>query len=365
MSRRLLVLVAALVIVAVALPASIEHISAQVRPATPQPLKGSPTLSRTSWGDPDLQGIWDTSTNIPFERAANLGDKSVLSDEEAAESRKQASERAQAAAKRSPVDDPTQLNVVFQGSALHREPSKRTSLVVDPPDGRIPPLTDQAKKRLADRESARYVRGEADSWEDRHIWERCVTRTLPTAMLSIYDSNYLIAQTPQYVAILMEMIHETRIIPLDGRPHLPSELHQWLGDSRGHWEGDTLVVDTTNFNDRLDGGLLMPSHLLSIYHHRGSGETLHLIERFTRVDAKTIDYKFTVDDPKTFTRPWTADVPMRNDGTPDQIYEYACHEGNMQMLNLLQGARANEQAALDAARQEADDRIKAGHPGVR
>jgi hypothetical protein len=339
-------------------------IAVEAQKAAAKPL-ATWTVPRTAWGDPDLQGIWDTSTNIPFERASGVADKATFSDEELTERQQQARKRAQENAARSPVDDPTLLNVVFEGTALRRLPSNRTSLVIDPPDGKIPPLTPEARQRLAARETARQGRGEADSWEDRHIWERCVTRTLPTAMLSIYDSNYLITQSPGYVAILMEMIHETRIIPLDGRPHVSSRVRQWMGDSRGHWEGNTLVVDTTNFNDRLDGGLLMPSHLLSIYHHRGSGETLHLVERFTRVDANSIDYRFTVDDPKTFTRSWTAAVPMRNDGTPDQIFEYACHEGNMQMANLLKGARADEAGALEAARKEADERIKAGHPGVR
>jgi hypothetical protein len=149
---------------------------------------------------------------------------------------------------------------------------------------------------------------------------------------SAYNNNYLILQTPGYVVILIEMIHDVRIIPLDGRPHLPENIRQWLGDSRGHWEGNTLVVDTTNFSDKT--------------HFRGSDRNLHLVERFTRVDPRTINYQFTVDDPTAFTKPWTGEAPMTK--TPGPIYEYACHEGNYSMESTLRGARAGEKAAAEA-----------------
>jgi hypothetical protein len=166
------------------------------------------------------------------------------------------------------------------------------------------------------------------------------------------------------VAIVIEMIHEARIIPLDGRPALGKGLRQWLGHSRGRWEGDTLVVETTNFVPELDGGPIMPSHPNIVFTHRGSGETLTLVERFTRVGPHTIDYRFTLIDPETYTKPWTASVPMRSDGTPPSMFEYACHEGNVAMPNLLKAARANEEGALEAARAEARERREAGQPGV-
>jgi hypothetical protein len=336
---------------------------------------------RTPWGHPDLQGIWDTATGIPMERAKELGGKAELAPAEVAAQRKEAATRRKAteatntAVRESPAVA-GQLTTVQLASIIgpsvdfnpglpdNRPVSARTSLIVDPPDGRIPALTPEALNRLHQREAARSHRGEGDSWEDRNSWERCITRTLPLGMLSTYNSNYQILQTPEYVAILVEMIHESRIIPLDGRPHLRSGLLQWLGDSRGHWEGDTLVVETTNFVPKLDGGTILPSHPNIVFTHRGSGETLTLVERFTRVDAHTINYQFTLVDPKTYTKPWTASVPMRNDGTPKTIFEYACHEGNVAMPNLLRSARANEAGALEAAQMEARERIAAGQAGV-
>ena len=336
---------------------------------------------RTPWGHPDLQGVWDTASGIPLERPKDLGTKAVLGAAEVAARRDQAEkrrlelEKTNADLHQSKADasklTPTQLagivgpSVDFNpGLPENRSASTRTSLIVDPPDGRIPPLTPEARQRLEQREDARGHRGEGDSWEDRNSWERCITRTLPLAMLSTYNSNYQILQTPEFLVIMVEMIHEARIIPLDGRPRIGQGIPQWLGNSRGHWEGDTLVVETTNFVDKLDGGSTMPSHPNIVFTHRGSGHTLRLVERFTRVDEHTIDYQFTIDDPKTYTRPWTASVPMRNDGTPAGIFEYACHEGNAAMEHMLKAARANEAAALDAARGEARERIEAGQPGV-
>ncbi len=241
---------------------------------------------------------------------------------------------------------------------------ERGALVVDPPDGRIP-RTPAGVKRLVERENARRGRGEADSWLDRNTWERCISRTLPTALIpNAYNANYQIFQTPTYVVILVEMIHDVRIVPLDGRPHAGKDIRTWMGDSRGRWEGDTLVVETTNFNDRLDGGPLQPSHVIQTG-NRGSGETLRLVERFTRIDAKTIDYRFTVEDPVTYTRPYTVAIPMRRDEAQTFIPEYACHEGNYAMVNLLKAGRANEQGAVEASDLVSRQRIEAGHPGVR
>jgi hypothetical protein len=223
----------------------------------------------------------------------------------------------------------------------------------------------EAIKRLVAREEARAGRGEADSYLDRNSWERCISRTLPVAMIpNLYNNFYQIIQTPAYVVILVEMIHEARIIPLDGRPHATESIRQWLGDSRGRWEGNTLVVETIHFNDKLDGGDLQPSHVIQTG-HRGSGKTLRLVERFTRINADTIDYRFTVEDPATFTRPYTVAIPMRKAADGDQMFEYACHEGNHAMVNILKGGRANEEAAMEGARLVSRQRIEAGHPGVR
>jgi hypothetical protein len=186
----------------------------------------------------------------------------------------------------------------------------------------VPALTPAGQQRAA----ARAARG-YDSGEDRSLWERCITRGLPM-IPGPYNNNYQILQTPGYVAIFHEMIHDARIVPLDGRPHIGSNIRQWFGDSRGRWEGDTLVVESTNFTDKVS--------------FRGSTQELHLIERFTRFNGDTVRYEFTIDDPTTFTRQWTAAIPLAR--TDEQIYEYACHEGNYGMVNLLKGARMQEKA---------------------
>jgi hypothetical protein len=206
----------------------------------------------------------------------------------------------------------------------------RTSLVTDPPDGRVPPLTPEAQKRLAAERAERSTRGPADSYTDLSTWTRCISRGW-NGIGSWYSSNYQIFQSPGYVVVLQELIHEPRIIPLDGRPHLPQGVGQWLGDSRGRWEGNTLVVETTNFDPKTN--------------FRGSRETLRLVERYTLRDANNLDYEFTVDDPKTFTRPWTAARPMRREVDGISVFEYACHEGNYAMSGILRGARMEEKAA--------------------
>ncbi len=360
---------------------SVPGLLAQGKTAAPTSTASRWTSPRTPWGHPDLQGIWDTAVTIPVERARDLGQKAVLDPEEVAARDAAASRRRQDLDEKHRAAQAGQANVKTltesQIAAIvapapefgyrladTRPKYARSSLVIDPPDGRIPALTPQARTRLEQREAARSNRGEGDSWVDRNSWERCITRTLPLGMLSTYASNYQILQTPDHVVIFMEMIHEPRIIPIDGRPHLNAGLRQWLGNSRGHWEGETLVVETTNFVDKLDGGPIMPSHPHIVFTHRGSGEHLTLIERFTRTDQHTIDYQFTLVDPTTYTRPWTASVPMRNDGTPPIMFEYACHEGNKAMVHLLKGARADERTAFEAARKEARERMEAGQPGV-
>ena len=302
---------------------------AQPAPADPS------TPSRTPWGDPDLQGIWTNANLTPFERSEEFTGKQVLTEEEAAEFEERTNQR-NSVDRPPPPGNPGTYNQFWWDRGTKVVPTRQTSLVVNPPDGRIPPLMPAAQKRAIARAQYRLDHP-ADSWEDVSLFARCITRSLPGAMTpGFYNHNYQILQTPGYVAILVEMIHDTRIIPLDGRPHLGPTLRQWMGDSRGHWEGETLVVETTNFSPK------------AIY--RGSGEHRGLVERFTRVDADTIHYEFTVDDPTTWTRSWTAAIPMTKDGAPDRIFEYACHEGNYGLYNMLAGARAEEKAGAGAAK---------------
>jgi hypothetical protein len=316
-------------------------LAADVARAQSSPAASGWTAPKTPWGHPDLQGIWNNSTTTPLER--------MTADEQ------EVARRAAA---------PVRAATEGTGAGwLERGESAGAALVVDPPNGRIP-MTAAAVKRLVDREQARAHRGEADSWLDRNSWERCISRALPTAMIpNAYNANYMLLQTPDYVVIFVEMIHDTRIIPLDGRPHVGDSIRQWMGDSRGRWEGDTLVVETTNFHDRLDGGPLQPSHVIQTG-YRGSGYTLRLVERFRRTGPNSIDYRFTVHDPVTFTQPYTVSLPMRK-STEEGLPEYACHEGNYGMLNLLKAGRTNEQGAVDAAALVRRQRVEGGHPGIR
>lgn len=300
-------------------------------------------IARTPWGRPDFQGLWNNSTTTPLER---------LTSEEQAQSR-----RAQRAVIE--ATGGTGAGWLEQGGRIERE-----SLVVDPPDGRIR-MTERGVQRLIAREADRTGRGEADSWLDRNTWERCISRTLPTAMIpTLYNANYQIFQTPEYFVIMMEMIHEARIVPIDGRPRSSDDIRQWLGDARGYWEGDTMVVETTHFNSQLDGGDYQPSHVTPTG-QRGSGETLTVVERFTLTDANSINYQMTVDDPQTFAVPYTVAIPMQRSADDVTLFEYACHEGNHAMVNLLHAGRADEELALDAAALVSRQRIEAGHPGVR
>ena len=215
---------------------------------------------------------------------------------------------------------------------------RRTSLVVDPPDGRIPSRTEAVRERQRVRREARRGRGPSDSWVDRSLWERCIVgfNSGPPMFPSAYNNNFQLFQTPDHVVILNEMVHAARVVPLDGGQHLGEDIRQWMGRSRGHWEGDTLVVDTTNFT----AASITP-------YIQGAGESLHLVERFTRVDADTLLYQYTIDDPTTWTSSWTVSLPVRRSDSP--MYEYACHEGNYGMTNLLVGARVEERAAPEAA----------------
>jgi hypothetical protein len=294
------------------------------------------TPARTADGRPDLQGIWTNSTLTPLERPRELGDKAFFTEQEAADYEKRARERNNADRRdgNAEADLAVGYNDAWWDRGTTIVPTRRTSLIVDPPDGRIPALTSEAERRAAARAEARALRP-ADGPEDRTLADRCIIRgnTGPPMLPAGYNNNYQILQSAEQVVVLIEMIHDARIIPLSKRPTLSSKIRQWLGDSRGRWEGDTLVVETTNFTDRTN--------------FRGSGEHLRVVERFTRVAEDTLLYQFTVDDPQSFTRPWSGEIPMKKVEGP--VFEYACHEGNYSMENMLRAAR-REEAQSKAAR---------------
>ena len=304
------------------------------------------TPARTPDGQPDLQGVWDYRTITPLERPIALGGKQFFTTEEAANFEKEENRRqnrdlidpAKGGAQY-PPGGVVPYNEFWYDRGNQISGSRRTSLIVDPPDGRLPPRTPEGQKtadaRAAAQRADQLGRPQADSYEDRPLTERCILgfNSGPPMTPGAYNNNVQLFQNAGYVLIFNEMVHDARLVPLDGRPH--GNVRQWLGDSRGHWEGDTLVVDTTNFY----GGTSLA----------GSSANMHLVERFTRVDADTLLYEFTVDDPSTWTKLWTAQVPMKK--SQDQIYEYACHEGNYAMLNMLAGARAQERAAEEAGKK--------------
>jgi hypothetical protein len=326
--------------------------------ATLLPAQNRPWIHpKTPWGDPDIQGIWPGTAMVgtPLERDKALGTRAFLTEDEFAKRLARAQTQAAIDSEETVSEltkcDPgrgglgntasTCSNGVSIGPPLYWDdrgkPSKQASLVMDPPDGRIPPLTPEAQKMAADRQAARRARpcastagGCHDSWEDESLWDRCITRgTVGSIVPNTYNQGNQILQTRGQVVLRNEMIHETRIIPVDGRPHLPSAIRTWYGDSRGHWEGNTLVVETTNFMDK------------TVVANTPASESLRLVERFSRVSADTLNYQVTIDDPKTWTKPWTIAFPLKNE--PDYVlYEYACHEGNYYMYNALKGARAEE-----------------------
>jgi len=283
---------------------------------------------------PDIQGIWNFATITPLERPAELAGKEFFTEQEAAQYEKDVLARTNMDRRDggAQADLERAYNDFWWDRGTKIVKTLRTSLIVDPKNGRIPPLTAAAKERQAARQAANEGH-EFDGPENRPLFERCLilqgagAPTTPTA----YNNNTQIVQTPGFVAIHNEMGHEVRVIPLDGRPHLPQAMRQWKGDSRGHWDGDTLVVETTNFSVKNS--------------FRGSGPTMALTERFRRLDADTLEYRFTVDDPETFTQPWTVEIPLTR--TPGPIFEYACHEGNYGMWGVLTGARAQEKREVE------------------
>jgi len=293
------------------------------------------TPPRTADGQPDLEGVWSNATITPLERPADLAAKAFFAPSEVAAYEKRVVENANVDRRRSDITADVGLayNEAWWDRGTHVVKTLRTSLIVDPADGKIPALTAEGERRAAAVAEQRRLHP-ADGPEDRGLTERCILWPTagPPMMPSAYNNNYQIFQGPGYVAIMVEMIHDVRIIPLDGRPHLPSNVRQWLGDSRGHWEGNTLVVETTNFTNKT--------------RFRGSSEDLHLTERFTRTDPDTILYEYTVNDPATWTKPWTAQVTMTK--SDSRVYEYACHEGNYGMVGMLEGARAEEKNSAKA-----------------
>jgi hypothetical protein len=285
--------------------------------------------TRTPEGRPDLQGVWSFATLTPLERPGQLAGKSTLTDEEAATFERETLDRTNA--DRRPEGTDADVALAYNNAWYDRGTkvvgTKQTSLVTNPPDGRIPALTPEGQKKADARAEARRQHGPADGPEDRSLAERCLLFGAgPPMVPGPYNNNVQFLQSRDHVVILNEMIHDARIVPLHGGPHLPAQIRRWQGDSRGRWDGDTLVVDTTNFSDRTN--------------FRGADENLHLVERFKRVDANTLLYEFTVDDPTAFTKPWTGTIPMTRSAEP--IYEYACHEGNYAMGGILRGARAQE-----------------------
>jgi hypothetical protein len=285
---------------------------------------------RTPWGDPDLQGLWPGSVNIPLQRPATMGERAVLTPEETAQRNAQAKQRAET------------------GTWIEFYPANdQASLIVDPKDGRLPPMTPEAAKRNKEMRdglgppSLGGVEQRADSWTDFDLWGRCITKGLIGSMLpgNLYNKGNRIVQGPGYVVIQNEMVHESRIIPLDGRPHVGPAVRTYMGDGRGHWEGDTLVVETTNFVKDI-GMNGIGNALLT--------EELKITERFTRTAQDELMYDATIEDSGTWTRPWTMHVPYQME--PYDLYEYACHEANYGLADILKGARMDEKRKAEAAR---------------
>jgi hypothetical protein len=290
------------------------------------------TPPRTPDGQPDVQAVWTNATITPFERPASLRDKAFLTEAEAVAIERQATAGRDRDAAPSPGDVGS-YNQFWFDSGDRVVSTRRTSLVIEPPDGRVPLRPEAEAAR--DYNSAH----ERDSYEFMSVWDRCITRGAPAGMFPAgYNNAYQIVQTPGYVMIHSEMIHEARIIPIDGRPHLPENVRLWNGDPRGRWEGNTLVVDTTNYNDK---GWIATQGAAGRIKGVPQTASLHVVERFTPIDAETIDYEATIDDPKMFTRPWTVSIPLHRNPSY-RIYEYACHEGNRSVGNILSDSRALE-----------------------
>lgn len=299
-----------------------------------QSTRGTPawTLARTPDGQPDLQGVWTNATITPFERPASLKDKPFLTEAEVAAIEKRTADNRAAADKMGPLESGSYNRFWFDDGTTVLS-TRQTSLVVDPPDGRVP-VRPSAEARRDD-----YAAKNGDSYEFMSPWDRCITRGIPGAIFPAgYNNAYQIIQTPGYFTIVYEMIHDARIIPIDStQPRSPRD-QTWMGDARGHWDGDTFVVETMNFHNR---GWIATSAAGGRIKGIPHTEKLRVVERFTRVSADTINYSVTIEDPDIYPRPWTVAFPLTAD--PDyRIFEYACHEGNYAIENILRGARALE-----------------------
>ncbi len=304
-------------------------------PSAPGATKARPrsTVPRMPDGKPDLQGVWSFATVTPMERPSELGEKAVLSEAEAADFEATSARRSNRDTN-VPAGNVGDYNNFWYDRGTSVLGNRRTSLITDPPDGRIPPLTAEAQRRVDEAAAARRGIGVDEPTPGGFVEDlgsgglrvRCILgfNSGPPMTPGAYNNNVQVFQTPTHVALLNEMVHNARIIPVDGRPRLPAGLRQWVGDSRGHWDGDTLIVTTTNF--------------LRETTFRNSSARMQLVERFTRVDEETLNYEFTVTDPTTWTKPWTASVLMSRSTEP--VYEYACHEGNYGLFGILGGAAA-------------------------
>ena len=320
----------------------------------------SQTAPRTPWGDPGLQGSYTNKTTTPLQRPEDLADREFLTEEEVADRERAALDRnlrlLNRPAERTVANDQVDRredgtpgfynNFWLDGGT---RPTGRTSLIFDPPNGKLPAMTPEAERI---RTAARRARAEADTWEDLELNDRCmIWQAGPPMLPSAYNNNFMILQTPDYVAIQVEMIHDTRIIPLDGRSHLPSSVRQWNGDMRGHWEGDTLVIETTNLpRTEANAAAVGGDPILLRAANGRSDDTVKVIERLTRVDANTLNYGFTIEDRTTWTAPFSGEFPMRRLDENELLYEYACHEGNYSMEGILGGGRVLEKAAASAGK---------------
>jgi hypothetical protein len=317
----------ALVALVVPLHLAAQGLTVTAKPATT--VSKSWNSQRTPDGQPDLQGVWASTTLTPLERPAEFAGKEFLTEQEAADFVKRTLQQVNSDRRDGgpQTDVNRSYNEFWRDRGNNLVADRRSSLIVDPPDGRMPPLTPAAQKRVEERR-AWMEEHPTDGPEGRSLAERCISWATagPPMMPGPYNNEMQIVQGPGYVVILNEMIHDVRLIPLDGRPHVGPNVRGWMGDSRGHWEGDTLVVDTTNF--------------ISEYSFRGSDSNMHLTERFQRLSPDMIQYEFTIDDPTAFTKPWTARIPLNKTAGP--VYEYACHEGNYALTDILAGARAAE-----------------------
>jgi hypothetical protein len=333
MKKRVAIFVVSLsaVLVLIWLGADLAEAQSQAAPAS-----AKKTTLRTPDGKPGLQGTWSFATITPMERPREFAGKEFFTEAEAAEYEKDVVSRNNKDRRDGPAEQDVgrAYNDFWWDSGTKVVKTRRTSLVIDPKDGHIPPMLPKARDRQQER--AAVNRGhEFDGPENRPLPERCLILqgAGPPVTPTAYNNNVQIVQGDGYVAMLIEMGHEVRIIPTDGRPHLPQDIRLWKGDSRGHWEGDTLVIETTNFSDKNP--------------FRGSSPNMKLIERLTRVDADTLIYQFTIDDPDTWERPWTVEIPVTK--SQGQLFEYACHEGNYGMVGALAGARAEEKAAVEGS----------------